>query len=182
MSGSNGIGSAPDVQLGTPILDNSGEITDAAPVASVSWTPPLNQNVRLTLDSVPAGTTDLILTVKNPDGTTLVTRDQTTVPEVYDHVYTVAGNYTLTVTGFQGALGKYTIKANPTSGTAAASQAAAVVLTAKDWGQDGGNAVMSEFRSQGPTANLPLHIEVNGKLIEAFLATDANGANSSTAK
>src|SRR3954466_5245269 len=119
-------------------------MTAAAPVDSLTWTPPNTGNVRLALDSIPAGTTDLILTVKNPDGTTLVTRDQTTVPEIYDHVYTVAGTYTLQVSGFQGALGKFTLKGYPTSGTAAASQASAVVLTAKDWGQDGGNAVMAE--------------------------------------
>src|SRR3954447_13009378 len=181
MSGSNGIGSAPDVQLGASILDQSGEITDAAPVDSFTWTPPNTGNVRLVLDSIPAGTTDLILTVKNPDGTTLVTRDQTTVPETYDHVYTTPGTYTIQVSGFQGALGKYNVKAYPTTGSAAASQASAVVLTAKDWGQDGGNQVMSEFRNPGQ-ANQPLHIEVNGKLIEAFLATDANGALTSTAK
>ena len=55
------------------------------------------------------------------------------------------------------------------------------MLTTKDWGQEGGNQVRAEFRAQGPTPNLPLNIEVNGKLIEAFLATDANGAPSSTA-
>src|SRR3954447_19954583 len=181
MSGSNGIGSAPDVQLGASILDQSGEITDAAPVDSFTWTPPNTGNVRLVLDSIPAGTTDLILTVKNPDGTTLVTRDQTTVPETYDHVYTTPGTYTIQVSGFQGALGKWNVKAYPTTGSAAASRAAAVVLTAKDWGQEGGNQVMSEFRNPGQD-NQPLHVEVNGKLIEAFLATDANGALTSTAK
>ena len=54
------------------------------------------------------------------------------------------------------------------------------MLTAKDWGQEGGNQVMAEFRSQ-TGANLPLSVAVNGKLIEVFLATDAAGAPSSTA-
>ena len=87
------------------------------------------------------------------------------------------------VSGFQGALGKYTLNAYPTSGTAAASQASAVVLTAKTFGQDpaGGNKVMAEFRNPG-AANQPLNIQVNGMLIEAFLATDATGALTSTAK
>ena len=55
------------------------------------------------------------------------------------------------------------------------------MLTAKDWGQSGGNQVRAEFRTQGPTANLPLSVDVNGKLVEVFLATDANGASKSTA-
>ena len=50
------------------------------------------------------------------------------------------------------------------------------MLTAKDWGQEGGNQVRAEFRSQGPTPNLPLSVDVNGKLVEVFLATDAAGA------
>ena len=50
------------------------------------------------------------------------------------------------------------------------------MLTTKAWGQEGGNQVRSEFRAQGPTPNLPLSVEVNGNLLEVFLATDANGA------
>ena len=54
------------------------------------------------------------------------------------------------------------------------------MLTAKDYGQDGGNQVMAEFRSQTGN-NQPLSVAVNGKLVEVFLATDAAGALSSTA-
>ena len=55
------------------------------------------------------------------------------------------------------------------------------MLTTKAWGHEGGNQVRSEFRAQGPTPNLPLSVEVNGNLIEVFLATDASGASKSTA-
>ena len=54
------------------------------------------------------------------------------------------------------------------------------MLTAKDWGHEGGNQVRAEFRSQGrrqPAAD----VKVNGKLVEVFLATDATGAPNSTA-
>ena len=54
--------------------------------------------------------------------------------------------------------------------------AAAVVLTAKDWGQEGGNQVMAEFRSPGRAPTSRCSVAVNGKLIEVFLATDASGA------
>jgi hypothetical protein len=181
MSGSGDIGSAPDVQLGTPIVSTTGEITAAQPTASIPVTFTAGQTIRATVDAIPSGETDLILALKDPSGTTLTTVDTGTSPEVLSRTITTAGTYTFVVSGFQGDLGDFTFKVQPTSGTAAASQAAAVVLTAKDWGQDGGNQVMAEFRSQGPTPNLPMHIEVNGKLMEAFLATDANGASSSTA-
>ena len=68
------------------------------------------------------------------------------------------------------------------TGSAATATASAVVLTTKAWGQDpGGNNTRAEFRAQGPTPNMPLTVEVNGTLLEVFLATDANGAASSTA-
>ncbi len=183
MSGSNAIGAAPDVQLGAPVFDAGvGEITEANPVASYTFSPPLNTPLRITTDGIPSGTTDLILRLKDPAGTVLNTVDTGTSPEVINRTFTVAGNYTIEVYGYQGDLGDFTLKVQPTSGSAAASAAASVVLTAKDWGQEGGNQVRAEFRAQGPTPNLPMNVEVNGKLLEVFLATDANGAPSSTAK
>ena len=106
--------------------------------------------------------------------------DTGTSPEVLSRTYTTAGTYTFEISGFQGDLGDFTFKVQPVLGTAAAAQASAVVLTAKDWGQEGGNQVMSEFRSQ-TGANKPLSVAVNGKLVEVFLATDAAGALNSTA-
>jgi hypothetical protein len=181
MSGSNGIGSAPDVQLGAPVLETSGEITAANPVAKIPFTPTVGQAIRATVDAIPSGETDFILTLKDPNGTTLQTVDTGTSPELINRTFTTAGTYSFEISGFQGDLGDFTFKVQPTSGSAAASQAAAVVLTAKDWGQEGGNQVMAEFRSQ-TGANQPLSVAVNGKLVEVFLATDATGALSSTAK
>ena len=133
------------------------------------------------MDGTPSGSTDFILRLKDPNGAVLQTVDTGTSPEVINRTFTTAGTYTYEVLGFQGDLGDFTFKIQPVTGSAAVSQPQAVVLTAKDWGQEGGNQVQAEFRSQSPTPNLPLRIEVNGKLVEAFLGTDANGASNSTA-
>src|SRR3954467_2395026 len=55
MSGADPIGYAPGGTFGGPLLDTSGKITVAQPVASFSFTPPLNQNIRITADGVPSG-------------------------------------------------------------------------------------------------------------------------------
>ena len=65
-------------------------------------------------------------------------------------------------------------------GTAAKAQAAAVVLTAKDWGHIGGDQVTAEFKNPG-APNAPLSVAVTGKDIVVNLATDATGALTSTA-
>ena len=43
----------------------------AAPVASYTFSPPLNVPMRITTDGIPSGSTDLILTLKDPSGTVL---------------------------------------------------------------------------------------------------------------
>ncbi|WP_053225646.1 M14 family zinc carboxypeptidase [Solirubrobacter soli] len=180
MSGSNAIGSAPDVQLGTPIFDQTGEITAAAPVASYTFSPPLNTPLRITTDGIPSGSTDLILTLKDPSGTVLNNVDTGTSPEVINRTFTVAGTYTIEISGFQGDIGDFTLKVQPTSGSAAASAAAAVVLTAKDWGHQGGDEVTAEFKNPGAN-NSPLSVAVTGKDIVVNLATSDTGALTSTA-
>src|SRR4051812_8512195 len=173
---------APGGPVGAPLLDTSGKITVAQPVASFSFPPPLNQNIRITADGVPSGKLDIILTLKDPNGAVIGSPvDTGTSPEFITRTFTTPGTYTLEVSGFQGDLGDFTLTAYQQAGTAAQAAAKAVVLTAKDWGQEGGNEVMSEFRTQ-TGANRPLSVTVNGKLIEAFLGTDANGAPTSTAK
>jgi hypothetical protein len=174
MNGTGGIATAPPAPLGPTLLDTTGEITAAAPVASIPFTGTAGQSIRATVDSIPTATTDFILTIKDPAGTVLQSIDTGTSPELINQALPTAGTYTFEVSGFAGDLGDFTFKIQPVT-------TAGVVLTAKDWGQDGGNQVMAEFRSQGPTPNLPLTVAVNGKLVEAFLATDANGANKSTA-
>jgi hypothetical protein len=65
-------------------------------------------------------------------------------------------------------------------GLDAANQAQAVVLTSVAWGQDGGNDITAELIK--PAASQPLSVAVNGKAITVTLATDTNGAVTSTAK
>jgi hypothetical protein len=179
MSGVDDIGSVPaGLTDAPPLIDTTGEITAAQPVAKIPFTATAGQAIRAIVDAIPSGETDFILTLKDPAGTTLQTVDTGTSPELITRTFTTAGTYSFEISGFQGDLGDFTFKVDPVIPGAANS---AVVLTAKDWGQEGGNQVMAEFRSQ-TGANRPLSIAVNGKLIEAFLGTDAGGALNSTAK
>lgn len=179
MSGADPIGATPAGLTGDPpFFTSAGEITAAAPIASIPYTAAANTAVRATVDAIPSGSTDFILRIKDPAGTILQTVDTGTSPEFLTRTFTTAGTYTFEILGFQGDLGDFNFQLEKAIPNATA---AAVVLTAKDWGQDGGNQVMAEWRTQSG-ANKPLSVAVNGKLIEAFLATDANGAPSSTAK
>ncbi|MEV4534568.1 M14 family metallopeptidase [Asanoa sp. NPDC049518] len=56
----------------------------------------------------------------------------------------------------------------------------AVVLSSAAWGHQGGNDITVEFVERSG-ANLPLGVEVTGKAIRVLLATNADGAVSSTA-
>src|SRR3954470_22914342 len=181
MFGTGAIGSASPATIGNPVLDTTGEITAAQPVASIPFTATAGQTILATVDAIPSGETDFILAIKDPSGATLQTVDTGTSPEVINRTLTTAGTYTFEISGFQGALGDFTFKVQPVLVTSAQAATSAVVLTAKDWGQEGGNDVMAEFRTQTGN-NLPLSIAVNGKLIEAFLGTNATGAPNSTAK
>jgi hypothetical protein len=177
MYATTGIGSAPANVYGASVLNTTGEITTAQPVASIPFTGTAGQTIRATVDGIPSRSTDLILTLKDPAGTVLQSIDTGTSPELIDQSLPTSGTYTFEVSGFDGDLGDFTFKIDPVIG----GPVSTVVLTAKDWGQDGGNQVMSEFRTQTGN-NLPLRIDVNGKLIEAFLGTDTTGAPNSTAK
>jgi hypothetical protein len=59
-------------------------------------------------------------------------------------------------------------------------QPAAVVLTSRAWGHEGGNDITAEFRNPG-VANSPLAVSVSGNDITVDLATDAIAGLSSTA-
>jgi hypothetical protein len=177
MYATTGIGSAPANVYGASVLNTTGEITTAQPVASIPFTGTAGQTIRATVDGIPSRSTDLILTLKDPAGTVLQSIDTGTSPELIDQSLPTSGTYTFEVSGFDGDLGDFTFKIDPVIG----GPVSTVVLTAKDWGQEGGNQVMSEFRTQTGN-NLPLSVAVNGKLIEAFLGTDATGAPNSTAK
>ncbi|WP_028061974.1 M14 family zinc carboxypeptidase [Solirubrobacter soli] len=173
MNGTGAITAAPTVTLGATLLDAPGEITGAAPVATIPFNATAGTSVRATVDGIPSGSTDFILTIKDPAGNVLQSIDTGTSPEIINQAFLTSGTYKFEVSGFQGDVGDFTFRVQATT-------TAGVVLTAKDYGQDGGNQVMAEFRSQTGN-NQPLSVAVNGKLVEVFLATDATGALSSTA-
>jgi hypothetical protein len=61
-----------------------------------------------------------------------------------------------------------------------AAEASAVVVTSRAWGHEGGNDLSIEFNDPDD-ANEALSVERDGNLIEVDLASDANGAITSTA-
>src|SRR3954452_3785368 len=82
MFGTGAIGSAPPATIGNPVLDTTGEITAAQPVASIPFTATAGQTILATVDAIPSGETDFILAIKDPSGATLQTVDTGTSPEV----------------------------------------------------------------------------------------------------
>ena len=185
MSGTGDIGTAPPAVLGAPLVDTTGEITAAQPVASFPFTATAGQSVFATVDGIPGGTTDLIFRLKDPAGTILTTIDTGTSPEFITRTFTTAGTYTFEVLGFQGDLGDFTLKIQPIVVSAAEAAAGAVVLTAKAMGQQGGNQIRAEFRNPG-APNSPLSVtvapnDITGSDITVNLATNSTGALTSTA-
>jgi hypothetical protein len=103
-------------QLGDPYFSATGEITAANPAPSFSFTPTaaqLGSQVQFRTDGIPSGTTDLILDVVKPDGTELGPIDTGSSPESIATTLDQAGTYTITVTGFAGATGDFTIDVRP---------------------------------------------------------------------
>jgi hypothetical protein len=101
---------------GAAIFKDTGVITKAKPAASFKFTPTaaqLGSTVEFRTDAIPSGTTDLILSVDAPDGTNLGTIDTGTSPEVLDTKLTQAGTYTITITGFGGDTGDFTVDVRP---------------------------------------------------------------------
>ena len=84
-----------------------------------------------------------------PPAPILQTVDTGTSPEIVNQTLPTTGTYTYEVSGYQGDLGDFTFKVQR-SRLRRASAAAAVVLTSKDWGHEGGNQVQAEFREPGP--------------------------------
>ena len=102
--------------FGDPIFEASGEITDADPAPSFTFTPTaaqVGQTVQFRTDAIPTGTTDLILTVDAPDGTNLAEIDTGSSPEVFSATLTQAGPYTITVSAFGGDRGDFDVSVTP---------------------------------------------------------------------
>ncbi|WP_395657711.1 S8 family serine peptidase [Nocardioides sp.] len=102
--------------LGDPYFHATGEVTDADPEPSFEFTPTaeqLGKQVLVTVDAIPSGTTDLILDLKKPDGTEVGPIDTGSSPEKLSTTLDQDGTYTLTVSGFNGDNGDFTLDVQP---------------------------------------------------------------------
>jgi hypothetical protein len=174
MSGTSGIGSNPPATLLPPLINiTNGEITGAQPVATIPFTAEAGKSYRAIVNGIPGGSTDFILTLKDPAGNVLQSIDTGTSPETVNQTFATAGTYTYEVSGYQGDLGDFTF-------TVQEVRYNAVVLTSKEWGHLGGDQITAEFKNPG-AASSPLSVAVTGKDIVVNLATDGDGALASTA-
>jgi Zinc carboxypeptidase/Chitobiase/beta-hexosaminidase C-terminal domain len=181
MNGPYAIEAAPAATYGAPVLDTTGEITAAQPVAAIPFAATAGQAVRATVDGVPSGSTDFILTLRDPNGVRVGNPvDTGTSPEFLSSTFSMTGTYSYEISGYQGDLGDFTFKIEPVTISAATAAAASVVLTAKEWGHTGGDEITAEFKNPG-AVSLPLTVEVTGKDIVVKLATSDTGALTSTA-
>ena len=137
---------------------------------------PRGSSIRAIVDGIPGGTTDFILTIKDPTGTVLQSIDTGTSPETVTQVFTTTGTYTYEISGFQGDLGDFTFKVQ--DGRISAGGRA----HHQGLGPRGRQPGHGRVPQPGPATTGRCSIEVNGKLVEAFLGTDATGAPNSTAK
>jgi hypothetical protein len=102
--------------LGDLLLQTTGEITAAAPVASIPFTGTAGQTVQAVVDAVPSGSTAFVLTLKDPAGNVLQEIDTATSPETLVQTLRVTGTYTFEISGFDGDLGDFTFEVRPVLG------------------------------------------------------------------
>ena len=101
---------------GDPYFTAEGAVTKEEPAPSFTFTPTadqVGQRVQFRTDAIPSGTTDLILTVTAPDGKEIGSIDTGSSPEVLSTTLTQAGPYTITVSGFDGDTGDFTVDVVP---------------------------------------------------------------------
>src|ERR1043165_463174 len=115
MNGTGAITAAPPVTLGATLLDTTGEITAAKPVASIPYNATAGTSIRATVDGIPSGSTDYILTLKDPAGNVMQSIDTGTSPELINQAFLTSGTYTFEVSGFDGDLGDFTFKIQTTT-------------------------------------------------------------------
>jgi hypothetical protein len=103
--------------LGDPLINTTGAITAAQPIAKIPFTGTAGQTIRAIVDAIPSGSTDLILTLKDPAGNILQQVDTGTSPEIVVQTLPAAGTYSFEVSGFAGDLGDFTFKVQPVLGS-----------------------------------------------------------------
>lgn len=98
--------------LGPSLYSASGNLTGPTSAPSYTWkatSANVGQTIQFRADGVPSGSTDLVLHVTAPDGTDLGDVDTGTSPETLNVTIAQTGSYTITVTGFQGTTGPFTV-------------------------------------------------------------------------
>ncbi len=105
--------------LGPAVIDTTGEITAAAPVARIPFDGTAGQTIRAIVDGIPSGSTDFILTLRDPSGAVLQSIDTGTSPEIVVQTLATTGRYTFEISGFAGDLGDFTFKVQPVLGSVA---------------------------------------------------------------
>lgn len=105
-------------ELGEPFLSDSGRLTAANTDEGVAFPfragqDLVGQRVLVTVDGVPTGSTDVVVTVTGPGGQQVGPVDTITSPETVAVEIERAGRYTVTVSGFEGATGRFTVEAAP---------------------------------------------------------------------
>lgn len=106
---------ADGAELGEPVFEATGELTEAAPRATVAFTPTAAQRGRvlITADGVPTGSTDVIVTLVKPDGTRVGPLDVGDQAEKLDAELDQRGTYRIRVSGYRGATGPFAITVEP---------------------------------------------------------------------
>ncbi|MBZ5740643.1 S8 family serine peptidase [Nocardioides mangrovi] len=104
--------------VGDPYYENTGTLTDDNTEDGVTFdfTPTddqLGNEVLLTTDGVPSASVDLILDLKKPDGTEIGPVDTGSSPERLATALDQPGTYTITVSGYDGATGDFTVDMSP---------------------------------------------------------------------
>jgi hypothetical protein len=102
--------------LGPPLFHAEGALTTPSSAPSFTYNAQpgdVGTTVQFKTDAVPSGTVDLILSVTAPDGTDLATIDTGSSPEILATTLDQAGPYTITITGFNGDTGPFTVDVLP---------------------------------------------------------------------
>jgi hypothetical protein len=103
--------------LGATLLSTTGEITAQQPIASFPFNGTAGQQIAITADAIPSGSTDLILTLVNPNGQVITAIDTGTSPETLVSFLPVTGAYAIQVSGFEGDVGDFTLEVREAIGT-----------------------------------------------------------------
>ena len=150
MTGTTAIGSAPPVTLGPLLIDTTGEITAAQPVASIPFTGDRGAEHPRDRRRHPGRLDRLHPDHQGPDrhrscSRSTRARARRSSTQVLRHDAAPTPTRSRASRATSATSRSRSRRSSPT----------AVVLTAKDWGQEGGNQVMAEFRNPGAT-NQPL--------------------------